>query len=171
MIVVPVYNIILAPDANTYFGMDQIRRSAGDKGMTVGEKVVLVVAKRNENYSEMTPESFYPVGMAGTITEINNKGYVLIHTQYRVNIENIEISPDRTIQLSISRRNDIEDMSAAVEKEKLDDLLDEMRKFSAGFDWGEAVEYWIRQIDTIGKAASAMSPWLEITNEEIRNTR
>ena len=54
-----------------YFGMDQIRRSAGDKGLAVGERVVLVVAKENENYSDMTSESFYPIGMAGYIREIN----------------------------------------------------------------------------------------------------
>ena len=166
MIVVPIYNIILAQGANTYFGMDQIRRAAGDKGMTVGEKVVMIVARENVNYSDMTPESFYPVGMAGTISEINNQGYVLIHTDYRVNIENIEIAADRTIRLTMSRRSDIEDLSAALEKEKLEGLLEEMRKYSSGFDWGDAAEYWIRQIDTIGKAATAMSPWLELSNEE-----
>ena len=33
MIVVPVYNMILAPDANIYFNINQVRRNAGDKGL------------------------------------------------------------------------------------------------------------------------------------------
>ena len=149
-----------------YFGMDQIRRSAGDKGLAVGERVVLVVAKENENYSDMTSESFYPIGMAGYIREINDQGYVVIHNEYRVDIENVEIGADHSVRLTMTRRNDIDDMSSAVEEEKLKALLQEMRDYAAGFEWADAADYWLRQIDNIGKAASAMSPWLDISNEE-----
>ena len=149
-----------------YLGMDQIRRSAGDKGLAVGERVVLVVAKENENYSDMTSESFYPIGMAGYIREINDQGYVVIHNEYRVDIENVEIGADHSVRLTMTRRNDIDDMSSAVEEEKLKALLQEMRDYAAGFEWADAADYWLRQIDNIGKAASAMSPWLDISNEE-----
>ena len=149
-----------------YFGMDQIRRSAGDKGLAVGERVVLVVAKENENYSDMTSESFYPIGMAGYIREINDQGYVVIHNEYRVDIENVEIGADHSVRLTMTRRNDIDDMSSAAEEEKLKALLQEMRDYAAGFEWADAADYWLRQIDNIGKAASAMSPWLDISNEE-----
>ena len=165
MIAVPVYNMILTPDANVYFGTDQIRRSAGDKGIALGERVVLLVAKENENYADMTSESFYPIGQAGVIKEINQQGYVVIHTDYRVDIENVEIAYDHTIRLSMSRRSDIDDMSAAVEAEKLKNLIQEMRKFASGFEWGDSAEYWMKQVDSIGMAACAMSPWLEIENE------
>ena len=166
MIVIPVYNIILAPETNMYFGMDQIRRSTGVKGMAAGDIVVLVVAKENENYKEMTPESFYPIGMAGYVKEINNQGYIVIHTEYRVDIDNIEFNYDHTIRLSMVRRNDINDMSEAVEQEKLKGLLQEMRDYASGFEWAEAAEFWLKQIDSVGKAATAMSPWLDISNEE-----
>ena len=71
MIVVPVYNMILAPDANIYFNINQVRRNAGDKGLAVGERVVLIVARDNESYRDLTPESFYPIGISGEIKEIN----------------------------------------------------------------------------------------------------
>ena len=80
MIVVPVYNMILAPDANIYFNINQVRRNAGDKGLVVGERVVLIVARDNESYRDLTPESFYPIGMAGYVKEINNQGYIVIHS-------------------------------------------------------------------------------------------
>jgi len=132
----------------------------------VNDRVVLVVAKENQSFSEMTSESFYPIGMAGVITEINSQGYVLIRTQYRVDIENIEIAYDHTIRLSMTKRPDIDDLSSAVENEKLKNLIQEMRDFAAGFDWADSAEYWMKQVDSIGMAGCAMSPWLEIPNEK-----
>ena len=158
--------MILAPEGAVYLGMDQIRRSAGDKGLAVGERVVFVVARDNENYNEMKPDSFYPVGMAGVISEINNRGYVVIKLQYRVDIENVEVAADHTIRLTMARRNDIEDMDPEVEAEKLKYLIQEMRDYASGFEWADSAEYWLKQIGTIGMAACAMSPWLEIDNEQ-----
>ncbi len=166
MIVVPVYNMILAPDANIYFNINQVRRNAGDKGIAVGERVVLIVARDNESYRDMTPDSFYPVGISGEIKEINNQGYVVIHTGYRVDIDNVEIGPDDAIRLTMTRRNDIDDMSRSVEKEKLDGMLEEMRRFASGFEWADSAEYWLRQIDSLERAACVMSPWLDISNAE-----
>ena len=166
MIVIPVYNIILAPETNIYFGIDQLRRSTGVKGLTVGDIVVLVATRENENYKEMTPSSFYPIGMAGYVKEINNQGYIVIHTEYRVDISDVEIDYDHSIRLSMVRRNDINDMSEAVEAEKLKGLIQEMRDYASGFEWADAAEFWLRQIDSVDKAASAMSPWLDINSEE-----
>ena len=166
MIVVPVYNMILAPDANIYFNTNQVRRSAGDKGLAVGERVVLIVARDNESYRDLTSESFYPVGIAGEIKEINHQGYVVIHTSYRVNVDNIEIGADESIRLTMTRRNDIDDMSRGVEKEKLDGMLEEMRRFASGFEWADSAEYFLNQIDSLERAACVMSPWMDISNAE-----
>ena len=166
MIVVPVYNMILAPDANIYFNVNQVRRNAGDKGLAVGERVVLIVARDNESYRDLTPESFYPVGISGEIKEINSQGYVVIHTSYRVDVDNIEIGTDDTIRLTMTRRSDIDDMSRSVEKEKLDGMLEEMRRFASGFEWADSAEYWLRQIDSLERAACVMSPWMDISNAE-----
>lgn len=165
MIVIPVYNMILAPYASTYLSMDQVRRSAGDKGVVLGDRVVLIVSRENQNFRDLTSDSFYPVGVSGTIAEINNQGYVVVHTEYRVDIENVEINYDHTIGLSISRRDDIEDLQPAVEAEKLKNLKQEMRDFAAGFEWGESIEYWLNQIDSIAASGCSMSPWLDVDNE------
>jgi len=166
MIVVPVYNMILTPDATLYFQLDQLRRSSGGKGVAAGEKIILIVAKENGEFSSMTAEDFYPIGVAGTVTELNQQGYAAVRTQYRVNIENVEVAPDHTISLSLSRRAEIRDLDEAVAAEKLKNLLQEMRHFSQGFQWADAAEYYISQIDSIGGAACVLSPWLKLSNGE-----
>ena len=164
MIVVPVYNMLLTPDATLFFQTDQLRESAGGKGVAVNEKIIFIVARENQALSEMSAESFYPIGLAGAVTELTRQGYAVIRTQYRVNIENVEINPDHTISLSLSRRAEIEDLDQAVAAEKLKNLLQEMRHFSAGFQWADSASYYIDQIDSIGGAACLLSPWLKLTN-------
>lgn len=165
MIVVPVYNIILAPGASIYMGLDQIKKTSGSREIAPGERVVLIVAKENKSLNELDGDSFYPIGISARITEVGRQGFVLLQLGYRVDVENIEIRPDRTISLNSTRRVDIEDLSPEVEAKKVEELVDEMRKFAAGFDWGESIEYWLTQINTLGKAASAVSPWIDETNE------
>ena len=164
MIVVPVYNMLLTPDATLFFQTDQLRESAGGKGVAVNEKIIFIVARENQALSEMSAESFYPIGLAGSVTELTRQGYAVIRTQYRVNIENVEINPDHTISLSLSRRAEIEDLDQAVAAEKLKNLLQEMRHFSAGFQWADSASYYIDRIDSIGGAACLLSPWLKLTN-------
>ncbi len=166
MIVVPTYNMILASEATLFYPIEQLRRSAGENGVTLNEKVIMIVVKENKSFAALTEDDFYPIGVAGIITELNQQGYAVIRTQYRVNLEDIRIYPDHTIRLMTSRRKDIEDLDSAEEKEKLKALIREMRSYSAGLKWAESAEYFINQVDSLGMAACLMSPAVHITNEE-----
>ena len=165
MIVIPVYNVILAPRAKVYMGLDQVQRSAGERIILPGERVIMIIAKENKNFSDMTEDSFYPIAVSGSITEVNQQGYVAIRTEYRVDVDGVTINPDHTINLQITRRSDIEDLKEDVEAEKIKNLKQEMRDFAAGFEWADSIEYWLNQINTVERAACALSPWLDIDNE------
>ena len=166
MIVVPTYNMILSADATLFYPQEQLRHCAGGNGITINEKTILIVAKENKSFSDLQPDDFYPIGVAGTITELNQQGYAVIKTQYRVNLEDVRIYPDHTIKLMTSRRKDIEDLDNALEQEKLAALIKEMHNYAAGLQWAETAEYFIRQVDSIGMAACIMSPIIQISNEE-----
>ncbi|MBR6349990.1 MAG: endopeptidase La [Lachnospiraceae bacterium] len=166
MLVVPVFNMIITPHAKLYIQTEQLKKSTGGKGLAVDEKIILIVTKDNEKFHELTADSFYPIGVAGVLTEINPHGYCIIRTQYRVNLSSIQIMPNHTVQLEISRRADINDLDPDVEKEKLKNLIEEMRAYAKGFDWADSAEYYINQVETIGMAACMMSPWMKISNEE-----
>ena len=166
MIVVPTYNMILSADATLFYPQEQLRRSAGGNGITVNEKVILIVAKENKSLSDLQPDDFYPIGVAGSISELNQQGYAVLKTQYRVNLEDVRIYPDHTIKLMTNRRKDIDDLDNASEQEKLAALIKEMRSYAAGLQWAETAEYFINQVDSIGMAACIMSPIIQISNEE-----
>ena len=166
MIVVPTYNMILSPEASLYLPLDMLRRSAGQRGASPGEKLILIVAKENVPVTELQEDSFYPIGVSGTVREVNRHGFAVVDTQYRVDLQSVYIDPDHTVQLSIARRNDTEDLDPAVEAEKLRSLLQEMRKFAAGFDWAPAAQGILDNIRSVGMAACVMSPWLNLSNEE-----
>ena len=166
MLVVPVYNVVLAPDATIWFQTEELKRNAGAKGIAVNEKVILIVAKTKEQGEEPAEDSFYPVGAAGTVTEISSQGYTVIDIQYRVDLESVSINPDRTVKLNIHRRSEIDDLDREVEQEKLKNLLQEMKDYSKGFKWGENAGYYIDQVDSISTAVCVLSPWLKISNEE-----
>ena len=166
MIVVPVYNKVLIPDANLFLSIDQLRRSSGGKGVAINEKVVLLLTKENYSVGELNSDSFYPIGIAGVVKELYQEGYATIRAQYRVNVEDVIVNPDHTIQLTMIRRPSTEDLDERVEAGKLAALKEEMRKYSAGFEWADSAGYFIDRIDTMGSAISMMSQFLDITNEE-----
>ena len=166
MLVVPVYNMILAPDAAVYCSTEHLKNYTGGKGLTVDQRVVLIVAKREEDLKELKEEGFYRIGVSGMITELNPQGYTAIRLRYRVNLDMIGINPNGTIDLTISRRADSGVLAPEVEQEKLKNLKEEMRGFAAGFEWAESAEEHLKQINTIGAAACALSPWMKLSNEE-----
>ena len=104
MIVIPIYNTIIAPNATLFFPTEDLKQSAGGKGLSLNEKLVLIVGKEKKALTNPSEDSFYPVGVSGSITELNPQGYTVIRTQYRVNLEDVHINPDGTVQLNIQKR-------------------------------------------------------------------
>ena len=165
MLVIPVYNMLLLPEANLYFQLDQLRKISGSRSITLNEKTIVILAKEKFDLSQIDEDSFYPIGVVGYVSALR-EGFVTITLQYRVNLENIFINPDRTIKLGISRRNEIQDLDEDEAREKLKDLLIEMKKYAAGFEWAKAADVYIDQVESLNMAISMMSPWLKLNNEE-----
>lgn len=166
MLVIPVYKMLLIPDVTVYYKKEQLLRNTGNKGVAVGQKIVLILAKNNVNPDELTEDDFYTIGMSGVVTQISSQGYVVIRTHYRVNLEIISISRDHSIDLTLTRRNETEDLNEAVESVKLKNLVKEIRAFASGFQWADMAEEYLSQLNSVGEAAAGLSPWLNLSNEE-----
>ena len=152
MTVVPVYNIIIVPDANIYFKTDLYTGSTG-KIPEVGERVILIVAKEEEDRRDVTETSFYPIGISGSITEVNPNGYIVVHTKGRLNIEEVSVYSDHSIELSVSKRADIDDIDREKAKERMAALRNSIIDFASGYQFGGMVRGYVSQMRTVGEIA------------------
>ena len=152
MLVIPVYDMIIMPDATLYLQTEQIQKCCAGKSLSIGEKMILIVAKEDTSYQNLDENSFFPIGVSGSITDLNEQGFATVRTGNRVNVEDVWFNPDHTIALSISRREEIDDLNHDLEAEKLKNLLQELRAYSSGFQWAEIANYFIDRMDSFGTA-------------------
>ena len=165
MTVVPVYNVVVVPDSNIYFGIDNYKKMTG-RAPFEGEKVILMILRADDSREDLEKESFYPIGVSGVITEVNAGGYLVIRTHGRVHFDEITVYSDHTIELSVSRKPDIEDLDPAYESERLEKLKKVVIDYTSQFQWGALTRAYADQWTNIGEIASIMSPWLGISNQE-----
>ncbi len=164
MTVIPVYDKLIAPDSDVYFRRDQFRYLAGNVG--IDEKVILLVSKEDQTKAERTEDSFYPIGLSGTVAEISNDGYAVVRTGGRVNIESVVINRDRSVSLMTSRRADIADLTEDEAQQKLRQAKDAVKEFSQDYQWGAAAAAYVERMGTMGTLAGMLSIWMKASNEE-----
>ena len=165
MAVFPIYNILVVPDAYIYFKTDYYRNLTG-KAPVQDEKVILIVAKEDQAREDFTNDSFYPIGLSGVITEVSNNGFVVIRTKNRVNIDDVAVYRDHTIDLSISRRRDYDDLDPEDAARRLAKAKQALTEFSENFRWAPAAKRYIESWESLGEAAVVMSPWMQNSNAE-----
>ncbi|MBQ9608545.1 MAG: endopeptidase La [Lachnospiraceae bacterium] len=161
----PIYNIMAVPDANLYVKSDYYQLMTG-KAPAVDDKVILMFAKEHLSKEEYESESFYPIGLSGIITEVDDNGYFLIHTRNRVNLEEIVIFRDHSIDLSISKRPDIEDLDEETVVERINRVKASLIEYSQKYQWGPIIRTYASRWSTLGEIATAFSPWLINSNSE-----
>ena len=164
MAVVPVYNMITVPDSNLYLQTEVYRAMTG-RAPVENEKVTVIVAKKEAPRREQESDSFYPIGVSGQIREVNEQGYLVIRLKARVNLDEVYVFPDKTIELTVSRRADVEDLDPADAALRLTAIKEELLSFSRGFEWGEALRSFVAAWDSIGDVGAGMSPWMTASNE------
>ena len=83
-----------------------------------------------------------------------------------MNIDDVAVYRDHTIDLSISRRRDIDDLDPEEDAQKLAGVKKALKEFSDNFRWASAAKRYIENWESIGEAAVVMSPWMQNTNAE-----
>ncbi|MBR1629042.1 MAG: endopeptidase La, partial [Lachnospiraceae bacterium] len=165
MTVIPIYHMLVAPDATTYFQTSRYRTLTG-KPAKENEKVVFVVTKENQNRLALSDDSFYPIGLSGVITEVNPNGFLAIRTGSRVHIDEVHVNMDHSIELVMSRMQDIEDIDPADEQARFITMKQALEEFSSHFEWASMAEAYLSQWHSIADVACAFSFWMSISHEE-----
>ena len=166
MAVVPIYNRIIVPFSNIVIMSEHYTKVTG-RIPNEGEKMVLILSKENLLREEFREDSFYPVGVTGVITEVNKSGYLVVRTSNRVNINEVTIYRDHTIDLDISKRKDTDPVDREEEALRLKKMKTAINSFSMQMPNGKGVmSAFLAQWTSIGEIAAAMSPWMMNTPEE-----
>lgn len=165
MLVVPVYNKLIMSYSDIYFSTEEFNKLAG-RTANVGEKVVLMVLREKQPRSEWTDESFYPIGVTGVVSSTGQGGVTSVKTMNRVNIDMVGVNANHSIDLTISRRPDIQDLDETESYQKLQALKEETIKISEGHQWSEWIKQYVQSVDSIGSLAAGLSQWMRLTNEE-----
>jgi len=165
MAVLPVYNMITVPESNLYLRTEMYQKMTG-KTPAVNEKITIIIQKKNIPVEELDSESFYPIGIMGTVTEVSPDGYFVARLRRRVNIEEVSVFPNRTIDLAVSGRKETEDLDPEDAARRLKEMKSEILRFSEDYPWGQNARGYVAHWTSISEIAAAVSPWMINSNEE-----
>ena len=165
MTIVPVYNRVITPFSDIFFQTEYFRSITG-KRPEKGDSVILLQLKSDQGWENFSDESFFPIGLSGEITEVNSSGYIVIHTNERINVNSITIKGQFKMELSISKRLDVHDLDPEEEEKSLQDMKRSLLDFVGRFQWGAMAQGYITRLKSVGELTSALSFWFTNTNEE-----
>ena len=165
MAVLPVYGVLVLPDAAVYLKTERFRSMVG-RDPRREEKVTLAVLKEDLSREALSEDSFYPVATSGYVTEIHDEGWFAVRTRGRVNLGEVHILPDRTVEVYASRRAETDQPDPKAAAEKLAGLRKALEDFSRDTQWEGAYRAWMNQFSSVNEIAAACSPWMNITQEE-----
>ena len=165
MTVLPVYNMITVPDSNIYIKTDTYKKMTG-KIPEENEKVTVIIAKKQITRKEMENDSFYPIGISGNITEVSEHGFLVVHLGQRVNLDEIYVYRDKTVELTMSRRPESGDLVPEMTEDRIRAVKEELLEFGQNYQWGQMMRVYIAAWDNMGQIAAAMSPWMSNSNQE-----
>lgn len=165
MKVLPLYNVLVLPHSNIFFQTQAFRAMAGNN-IYQGDEVTILVLRDQQTREEMTAESFYPIGVEGVVEEISTDGYVVVQTAARVDVHQVLVNENHEIFVETTKRADIMDMDSAEAHMKLAKIKEGLREMVSRFRFGDMMRTYIDQYSSIEEAASVLSSWLTLTNEE-----
>ncbi|MBQ6621993.1 MAG: endopeptidase La [Mogibacterium sp.] len=165
MTIVPVYNRIIVPHSNIYLPNEAYKQMTGQEPAE-NEKVYFLISRESESWQDMNDESFYPIGVSGVVAEVNPNGYCVVKTADRVNLDSITVRGMFRVELTITRRPEIEDNDPEMDSKRLERMKSKIMEFLSHTQWGAMARSYVNQQNSIGEIASAMSPWLPNSAEE-----
>ena len=121
MTIIPIYDRVITPFSNIFLQTEHFRKITG-KTPEKDDSVIFLFLKGNEEWDSIGDDSFYPIGVSGSITEVSSDGYLIVSTKERVNVTSVAVKGAFKMELAISRREDIDDMEPGEESRILSEM-------------------------------------------------
>ena len=164
MLILPISGLLAMPDVNYYFQKEYLEKLTKEKPEP-GDEALFLILKQDKKPDCLTAADFYPVGVLGNVTEIDEEGNVNIQTKARVEAEVLGIEGDDW-NLTFSVREDIEDMNEQERAEAFKEVQTALLQYISGFQWGLLARNYVLRWKTLEEMAVGMSYQLSLSDEE-----
>ena len=165
MTAIPIYNVMVLPHSYIYFQTQNFRSLAGNE-VQQGDHILLLILKEETGRDQIRPDSFYPIAVEGSVTEINAEGYLVVRTGNRARVEEVHVDEEARITVRTSSLYDVDDLDREDSRKRLLEIKAELKELASRFRGGNVMQTMIDQYSSIQEVAAILSPWLSISNEE-----
>ncbi|MCR4609674.1 MAG: endopeptidase La [Eubacterium sp.] len=164
MIIVPIYDTLLLPDVTFYFKKDVIDSwNIGE--LSTGKEIVFAMLKDDYSMTDLAADSFFPIGVAAKVENIDNEGNIRVRTTDRVDITDISVKKGK-IKAELSFRFEVEDILEDEKQEIFETIKNDYLRFVQNFQWGLWARGFILQWKNMHELACAMAGYFSVTWEE-----
>ena len=164
MIIVPIYDTLLLPDVTFYFKKDVIDSwNIGE--LSAGKEIAFAMLKDDYSMTDLTPDSFFPIGVAAKVENIDNEGNIRVRTTDRVELSDISVKKGK-IKAELSFRFEVEDILEDERQEIFETIKNDYLRFVQNFQWGLWARGFILQWKNMNELACAMAGYFSVTWEE-----
>lgn len=164
MMILPVYNLTILPDVTFYFQSDYLKNLTHETA-SKGETVLFLLLKDENRPEKLTLEDIYPIGVSGSITELDENGNISVHTESRVDIHQVT-ETDEHLEVIYTPRPDLEDVDEQTRTAEFKELQSAVLQYISRFQWGLVVRNYVLRWNSLEDMAAAVSYQLNLTNHE-----
>lgn len=164
MIAIPFYNLIVVPGVHFYFNQEYYHNLTNEEPI-VGENVVFLLTKDDQDRYHLTEESFYSIGVTGEIDQIDDDGNVSIITYDCVDLINLRVE-DGNILLEMAERTKIDDVDLSERQERFNTLRAALLEYVQKYPWGIVARNYIMHWKTLEDMAVGMGIYLSVPVED-----
>lgn len=164
MIAIPFYNLIVVPGVHFYFNQEYYHNLTNEEPI-VGENVVFLLTRDDQDRQHLTEESFYPIGVTGEIDQIDDDGNVSIVTHECVDLINLRVE-DGNILLEMAERTKIDDVELSERQERFNALRAALLDYVQKYPWGIVARNYIMHWKTMEDMAVGMGTYLSVPVED-----
>lgn len=157
MTAIPIYNVMVLPHSYIYFQTQNFRSLAGNE-VQQGDHILLLILKEETGRDQIRPDSFYPIAVEGSVTEINAEGYLVVRTGNRARVEEVHVDEEARITVRTSSLYDVDDLDKEDSRKRLLEIKAELKELASRFRGGNVMQTMIDQYSTIQEVAAILSP-------------
>ena len=165
MSVLPLYHTIALPGARVWIRTAFYLEQTG-KEPAVGDKVTVVFQKEQQERSQLTSDSFFNIGVAGSVAEVDGNGFTMLDILNRVHIEEATVLSGRSISMTLSRLPDRADLREDEALMTLREIKGKMLEMASGAQWEAVLRAFAAKWDSVWTIAAAMSHWMNYEESE-----